>query len=107
MARPRKDLHKELKRVMKSLGLDGNVYYVAPSNNHMEYPCILYSLARQNVRYANNGRYLIFNQYDLTVIDRDEDSPIVNALCEHFSYCSSDRNYVSDNLHHTTLILYF
>ncbi len=107
MARPRKDLHKELKRVMKSLGLDENIYYVAPSNNHMEYPCILYSLARQNVRYANNGRYLIFNQYDLTVIDRDEDSPIVNALCEHFPYCSSDRNYVSDNLHHTTLILYF
>lgn len=107
MARPRKDLHKELKQVMKSLGLDENIYYVAPSNNHMEYPCILYSLARPNVRYADNGRYLIFNQYDLTVIDRDEDSPIVDALCGHFSYCSFDRNYISDNLHHTALTLYF
>ena len=107
MARPRKDLHKELKQVMKSLGLDENIYYVAPSNNHMEYPCILYSLARPNVRYADNGRYLIFNQYDLTAIDRDEDSPIVDALCGHFSYCSFDRNYISDNLHHTALTLYF
>ena len=107
MARPRKDLHKELKQVMKSLGLDENIYYVAPSNNHMEYPCILYSLARPNVRYADNGRYLIFNQYDLTVIDRDEDSPIVDALCGHFSYCSFDRNYISDNLHHTALTIYF
>lgn len=107
MARPRKDLHKELKQVMKSLGLDENIYYVAPSNNHMEYPCIMYSLARPNVRYADNGRYLIFNQYDLTVIDRDEDSPIVDALCGHFSYCSFDRNYISDNLHHTALTLYF
>ena len=107
MARPRKDLHKELKQVMKSLGLDENIYYVSPSNNHMEYPCILYSLARPNVRYADNGRYLIFNQYDLTVMDRDEDSPIVDALCGHFSYCSFDRNYISDNLHHTALTLYF
>ena len=107
MARPRKDLHKELKQVMKSLGLDENIYYVSPSNNHMEYPCILYSLARPNVRYADNGRYLIFNQYDLTVIDIDEDSPIVDALCGHFSYCSFDRNYISDNLHHTALTLYF
>ena len=107
MARPRKDLHKELKQVMKSLGFDENIYYVAPSNNHMEYPCILYLLARPNVRYADNGRYLIFNQYDLTVIDRDEDSPIVDALCGHFSYCSFDRNYISDNLHHTALTLYF
>lgn len=107
MARPRKDLHKELKQVMKSLGLDENVYYIAPSNNHMEYPCIQYSLARPNVKYANNERYLVFNQYDLTVIDRDEDSPIVDALYGHFLYCSFDRNYISDNLHHTALTLYF
>lgn len=107
MARSRKDLHKELKEVMKDLGIDENVYFVSPSNNHMNYPCIRYSIARENVRYANNNRYLIFNLYDLTVIDRREDSPIVTALCNHFKYCSIDRTYDSDNLHHTALTLYF
>lgn len=108
MARPRKELDKKLSEILESLDIPADhLYYQPPSDVYMSYPCIRYDLTRPNVRYANNGIYFIANLYDLTVIDEDPDSVIPEALLNNLHYCSFDRHYESDDLHHFTLSLFY
>ena len=44
-----------------------NVYYQAPSKG-MKYPCIMYNLTGKDAQFADNKRYLPYDQYDIKVI---------------------------------------
>ena len=100
MARARTDLHEVL------LGLCNNVYYRAPESVKMVYPAIRYKKKKPDVKYANNKRYLTMNCYEITVISREEDDPINDALSE-LEFCEWDREYQSDTLEHNVYTLFF
>lgn len=84
-----------------------NVYYQPPSNITLTYPCIIYNKNGKDRNYGNNAIYLGTQKYSLTVIDRDPDSIIADLLEDNLQYCAIVDNYVSDNLNHTSLTLYF
>lgn len=102
MALSRLDLHEELCRILGSR----NVYFKAPESIKMEYPCIIYSKSKSDIIRADDIKYLSRNKYTVTIIDKNPDSDIPNRL-EEFPYCSSDRNYVADNLNHFVYELYY
>lgn len=83
-----------------------HVYYNPPESIKMEYPAIRYSKSRIDAKKANNSTYKKSTRYDITVIDRRPDNPVIDKLLE-FPYCSYDRNYKSDNLEHDVLTLYY
>ena len=83
-----------------------NVYYQPPESLKMEYPCIRYSKARPDVKHADNVKYLNKDRYEIIVIDRRPDNKVINDLLT-MSYSSFDRHYVSNNLHHDIINLYF
>lgn len=87
------------------LGSD-QVYYKAPENIKMTYPAIVYKKSKIDVRRANNKVYLKRNRYEITVIDRRPDNPVIDKILE-LPYSSYDRTYVSDNLHHDSITLYW
>jgi len=101
--KPRSELDAELREI---LGSD-NLYFQPPASVKLHYPCIIYSLSRINSRKANNHFYFGHKKYDIQVIDKDPDSTIPEALLEHFPMCSYDRTFVSDNLNHFNLSLYY
>lgn len=102
MGRTRLTLHEELCTVLKSR----NCYFEPPSI--MEYPCIKYERQMPSVVYADNVRYGKFDSWMLTIIDTDPDSEIPERLEEHFTkYCSKNREYSSDGLHHFVYTLYY
>ena len=76
----RLELHNKLE------GFLGNkhVYYQPPASVKMEYPCIVYS--KDNIKMPDND--------------------VIYKLLR-LPYCSYDRHYVSDNLNHDVLILYY
>lgn len=90
------------------IGLLGsrNVYYQPPESTKMEYPAIRYSKSDIESDYANNAKYSKRKRYELVVIARKPDNEVIDKLLE-LPYCSYDRHYVSDNLHHDTLTLYY
>lgn len=100
MAKTRLDLHTYLKT------LTDNVYYQQPSSTLMKYPAIVYKLNRSQKLHADNDPYLKFNQYVVTVIDRDPDSELRDAV-ENMKMCSFDRSFTSDNLNHFVFTLYY
>lgn len=98
----RLELHEELCEALGSR----NVYYQPPASVEMSYPAIRYNKDYINSVYANNDGYLSRNRYQLIVIDRMPDNPVIMTLLEK-PYCSFDRHYTADNLNHDVLTIYY
>jgi hypothetical protein len=88
------------------LGLVEHVYFQPPSNITMQYPCILYTRDNSLLVHADNRSYLHAKRYQVTVVDRNPDSPLPD-LVEELPLCRFDRAFASDELHHWVFNLFF
>lgn len=91
----RADLHAVLQSIMGA----NKVYFQPPSEDKMEYPCIRYELDDVLTLHADNKPYRQDKRYQVTIIDRDPDSPYpdqVGALPKS----RFDRFYKADGLNH-------
>lgn len=84
----------------------GNVYFQPPPNVQMEFPAIVYERWRPETYHANNLPYCVINQYQLTVISRSPDEPLVATIAT-LPLCRHERFYVADNLNHDVFSIYF
>ena len=96
------ELQKELEKLLGSR----QVYYQSPETVKMEYPAIRYSRSDVNTRFANDKPYAHKNRYEIIVIDRKPDNPVIDKLL-NMSMSSYDRHYTADNLHHDVITLYY
>lgn len=96
-------MHKELCELLGNK----NVYYQPPESIKLMYPCIIYSKASPSVKRANDRIYNDTNRYNIIHIDANPDSDTPDKILHHFQMCSFDRAYVSNNLNHNTLSLYY
>lgn len=96
------DLQSKLEELLGSR----NVYYQPPSTVMLNYPAIIYSKTRISSKFANDAKYSKMNCYELIVIDRKPDNPVIDKLLD-LPYSSYDRHYESDNLHHDVITLYY
>ena len=83
-----------------------HVYFQPPASVTMEYPAIKYSKSRIDTKKANASTYSKFTRYELIVISKKPDDPVIDKLLD-LPYCSYDRSYKADNLYHDTLSIYF
>jgi hypothetical protein len=88
------------------LGITPEVYYQPPESYKMEYPCIRYRRSNLAISHANNKPYKKAIGYQLTVISRQPDDPILD-LVSNLPSCAFDRGYVSKNLHHDVYNIYY
>lgn len=84
-----------------------NVYYDPLPNISMKYPAIVYELSDYSKLHADNITYSGFNEYKVTVISDDPDNVIWKKLVNEMNWCSYGRRYVSEDLYHDVLTLYF
>lgn len=91
----RLELQKFLEEVLGSR----NVYYQPPETIKLKYPAIVYSKNRINNKFADDVCYLQNNSYELTVIDSDPDSEIVDRISK-LPTIKFDRQFKSNNLNH-------
>ena len=82
-----------------------NVYFQPPESLKLQYPAIVYSRREIENTFANNMVYMQAHCYEVTVIDRNPESEIVDKI-SLLSHCRFDRHFVSDNLYHDVFILY-
>lgn len=96
----------DLQRKLEELLGNRHVYYQPPENLKMEYPCIRYSKDNIESKYANNKKYMNTNRYEVIVIDKKPDNEVIQKILE-LPLSSFERHYVSDNLNHDVINLYF
>lgn len=97
---------EELQAKLETLLGKKHVYYQPPENLVMEYPAIRYSLTDIESVYANNAKYSNRRRYEIIVIDKLPDNETIQKILE-LPYSSFDRRYVSNNLNHDVMTLYF
>ena len=102
MAKTRLELQSVLEQTLGSR----NVYFQPPASVKMKYPAIVYERYDSDKYPADNIAYLKFHRYTLTVIDKNPDSVHVEDV-SNLPYCSFDRHYTVDNLHHDVFTIYF
>lgn len=91
----RLELHQALVDILGTK----EVYYQPPSSIQMKYPAIVYSRADIRNTSANNKTYIQKHVYTITVMDRNPDSPIVEAISK-LPNCRYDRPFKADNINH-------
>lgn len=82
------------------------VYFQPPENLKMEYPAIKYSLSKIKSNHADDIKYSNFKRYEIIVIDKLPDNEVIEKILS-LPYSSFDGHYVSNNLNHDVIILYF
>lgn len=97
---PRLQLHNLLTEKVE------HVYYQPPNTMTIEFPCILYARDDSFAEHADNRPYIHAKRYQLTVVDRNPDSPLPDQV-EALPLCSFDRAYAMDELNHWVFNLYF
>lgn len=102
MMQKRLELHEKLCKILGSR----NVYFQPPSSVQMKYPAIVYSRDGINNQFANNKVYRNSTVYQIIVIDKDPDSPIVGEVSK-LPTAEYIRSYTSDNLNHDVLRLHY
>lgn len=96
----------ELHSVLQELLGSSNVYYQPPESIKMQYDAIRYSKKTIDSKYANDRKYSMIDCYEIMVISRLPDNPVIKKLLS-LPYCSYDRHYIADNLHHDVLTIYW
>ena len=96
----------DLQNVLEELLGSRNIYYQPPESLKMSYPAIVYARKTIDNSYANNSVYKQNYAYEITVIDKNPDSEIVNKVSK-LPTCRFDRHFKSDNLNHDVFTLYY
>jgi len=96
----------ELQTLLEGVLGSSNVYFQAPPNTGMKYPCIIYARDNAKTEYAGNLPYRLAKRYQLTVIDRNPDTDIPDKVAL-LQFANFNRGFTADNLHHYVYNLYF
>ena len=98
----RLDLQTELEELLGSR----NVYFQPPASVRINYPAIVYTRSDIDNTFADDSVYMQSHFYEVTVIDEDPDSKIVDAVSK-LPTCRFSRHVTSENLNHDTFIIYY
>lgn len=88
------------------LTMVANVYFQPPANVQMLYPCIVYMRDAVDTKFADDGAYLVTMRYQVTIIDRDPDSVLVDKVAQ-LPLSNYVQHFVTENLHHDLFSLFF
>lgn len=83
-----------------------NVYFQPPTNVQLVYPCIVYERDSGDTKFADDKPYSHTVRYQIVVIDRDPDSPILAQIAA-LPMCLFNRFYSANNLNHNVYNLFF
>ena len=84
---------------------DTHVYFDPPMDLKMKYPAIRYKRTQIDKVYANNKAYSLRTPYEVIVICSNPDSEYVSTLLA-LPYCSHNRHYTANDLHHDVFTIY-
>ena len=100
------DRRLELQTLLEELLGNRHVYYQPPENLKMEYPCIRYKKNDISGEHGDNIKYIKHVSYEIIVIDKKPDNDVIGKILE-LPLTSYERHYVSDNLNHDVIIIFF
>lgn len=97
----RLDLQAKLEALLGS----GLVYFQPPSTVVMTYPCIRYERDNNVTEHADNKPYSWAQRYQLTYMDYNPDSDMIEKLTA-LPLCAFNRHFATSGLNHDVFVIY-
>ena len=96
----------ELQELLESVLGSGNVYFQPPEDRRLNYPCIVYQRDNASVDHADDIPYRYAQRSQVTLIDRNPDSDVLDGLT--LLPCSSfNRHFETSGLNHDVFSIYY
>jgi hypothetical protein len=97
----------EMQTLLEDALGSSNVYFQAPPNNQMKYPCMVYSFARPEIDHADNKPYLVTGRWEIHHMYKN---PLKHDLKEKMlfiaPYVTFDRRIVQDGVYNDYYTIY-
>jgi hypothetical protein len=100
------DRRLQLQALLEELLGSDQVHFQPTSNLEMVYPAIVYERDFASIVRADNALYRHMKRYQVTIIDRDPDSPFPDKVAA-LPMCTFVRHFKADNLNHDIYSLYY
>lgn len=84
----------------------GPVYFQAPPAEGMVYPCIIYERDNASTKHADNLPYTYTQRYQVTLIDRNPDSDVIDKLAQ-LPLSEFSRHFTTSGLNHDVFVIYY
>lgn len=82
----------------------GHLYFQPPENIQIQYPAVVYNRNKIQNKHGDNIIYAQGTEYQITVIDKDPDSEIVDKISK-FPTCRYVRHFVTSQLNHDVFVI--
>lgn len=102
-----KERRYELNRILVKILGSKNIYYQPPESIKLSYDCIVYKKGRARKFRADNKLYINKDFYELLVMSKNPDNDIADRLEQSLNYCEHQRRYITNNICHDVLYLYY
>lgn len=89
----------ELQTLLEETLGSRNVYFQAPPNNQMKYPCIVYSFERFNNRNADNQPYLVTGRWQIHHMYKSVKNDLKEKILFMAPWVEFDRRIVTDGVY--------
>ena len=82
-----------------------NVYFQPPPSTTLVYPCVVYERDNNSTKHADNVPYVDTQRYQVTLIDKNPDSDVLDKL-KKFPLSSYSRHFATSGLNHDVIVIY-
>lgn len=89
----------EMQTMLEELLGSSNVYFQAPPNTGMHYPCIVYRFNRFNIDRADNTAYLVTGRWEIHHMYKTIKNDLKEKFVFEVPFCSFDRRIVTDGIY--------
>lgn len=95
----------EIQTMLEEVLGSNNVYFQAPPNTDMKYPCIVYKFVKFNTLYADNQPYLVTGRWEFHHMYKYIKSDLKEKFVFDIPFCSFDRRIVADGVYNDYYII--
>jgi hypothetical protein len=96
---------RELNDLFKTLLDSENVYFQPPEDRVMQYPCIVYERDNVFTEHADDLPYWVCQRYQVTLIDQNPDSDVIDKLLA-LPLSAFSRHFATSGLNHDVFVIY-
>lgn len=95
----------EIQYMLEEVLGSSHVYFQAPPNTGMKYPCIVYKFVRFNTEYADNKPYLVTGHWDIHHMYKNPKNDLKEKFLTDVQFSSFDRRIVADGVYNDYYII--
>ena len=90
---------EEIGDLLESVLGNNRVYFQAPPNTGMKYPCMVYRFVRPDVDYADNKPYMITGRWEVHHMYKSPEKELVADMLFATPYVTHDNRIVKDGIY--------